>query len=131
MVWGGVGRVREARACARWPQTEGRGLTSGSVVVGRDKSRNLYAPSVTYAFFVAGREFNGTWVTLVPRNDPSLSAVQATLASVPAGRPFCYPGPVVRGGSADGSRFDQSGMSGREPPATMAKDNRFHGPPSC
>jgi hypothetical protein len=42
-------------------------------------------PSVSYTFSVAGQEFRGSRVTLVPRNSISLQAVQSVLARYPVG----------------------------------------------
>ncbi len=81
----GIGLVRDARACATWPSAEGRIVSAEAETVARDKSKRTYAPSVTYTFSVEGRQFNGSRVTLVPRNSINLASVQATLANYPVG----------------------------------------------
>ncbi len=81
----GIGIIRDARACASWPQAEGRVVSAAAEVVAREKNQTTYAPSVTYTFSVAGREFKGTRVTLVPRNSPSAQVVQSVLTRYPIG----------------------------------------------
>jgi hypothetical protein len=90
----GIGLVRDARNCARWPSVEGRITSAEPQVVGREKDRRTYAPNVTYAYVVDGKSYEGNRVTLVPRNYSLLSGVQAALAPYSPGataRVFHHP----------------------------------------
>ncbi len=81
----GINLVRDARACGTWPQAEGRVVSAEVVKVGREKDKTTYAPDVSYTFSVAGREFRGSRVTLVPRNSISRQSMQSMIASYPVG----------------------------------------------
>ena len=81
----GIGLVRDARACGSWPSVDGRIVTSEPQVVSRQKDQRTYAPNVSYAYTVAGQNYEGSRLTMVPRNYNQLSAVQAVLAQYPAG----------------------------------------------
>jgi hypothetical protein len=90
----GIGLVRDARNCATWPSVEGRIMSAEAQVVSREKDRRTYAPNVTYAYVVDGKNYEGRRVTLVPRNYSQLSAVQAALAPYSPGataRVFHHP----------------------------------------
>jgi hypothetical protein len=64
----GVRLVRDARACARWPRAEGQILATEVSVVSRQKDKRLYAPSIRYCYWVAGKRHESSRLTLVPRN---------------------------------------------------------------
>ena len=81
----GLPLVRDARGIGSWPSVDGVIKSSEPEVVGREKDRRTYAPSVSYHYVVQGKEYEGHRVTLVPRNYPQLYAVQNALAPFPVG----------------------------------------------
>lgn len=81
----GIGLVRDARQCAHWLTAEGRIVTAEAAVVGRDKNRRTYAPDIVYSYAVEGKTYEGRRVTLVPRNYPTQSGVNAVLAQYAVG----------------------------------------------
>jgi hypothetical protein len=81
----GIGLVRDARNCARWPSVDGRITGAEPQVVGREKDRRTYAPNVTYTYLVGGKSYESSRVTLVPRNYSTLSGVQSVLSQYPVG----------------------------------------------
>jgi len=81
----GIGIIREARACARWPQVIGTVIRAEAQVVGREKNRTTYAPNITYRYVVDGKSYESSRHTLVPRNTTSTQQLQAVLASFPVG----------------------------------------------
>jgi hypothetical protein len=82
----GIRLIRDARACANWPQVDGRILRAEISVVGRERNRITYAPNVTYTYSVAGKPYESSRLTLVPRNSISRQAVEGTLARFPVGQ---------------------------------------------
>lgn len=76
----GIGLIRDARACEHWPQVSGKIISTEAQVVAKEKNKTTYAPSVTYRYEVAGKSYESSRVTLVPRNTKNRSSVEAMLA---------------------------------------------------
>ena len=85
LLFYGVGLVRDARACARWPTVQGRVLSAEAQVVNRQKDKSTYAPNVSYRYEVDGKEYESSRLTIVPRNYSSRQWVNEILASYPVG----------------------------------------------
>lgn len=90
----GIGLMRDARNCAGWPTVEGTITASDIQVVSREKDRRIYAPNVAYTYVVGSRRFEGTRLTLVPRNYAGEQQTRSILARYPTGgtvRVFHHP----------------------------------------
>ncbi len=81
----GIGLIMDARNCASWPSVQGNVISSEAQVVGREKDKRTYAPAVVFTYLVNGTTYQGTRVTLVPRNYGLLSSVQSVLSRYPVG----------------------------------------------
>jgi hypothetical protein len=81
----GVGLIRDARNCARWPSIEGRIVRSEAQVVGRERKQPTYSPDVMFTYLVDGKTYESSRITLVPRNYSSLTSVQSVLGRYPVG----------------------------------------------